>query len=469
MTDWTPDLPAHASPLYVAIADALARDVRAGRLLEGARLPTHRALAKRLGVNVVTVTRGYAEAARRGLVEGTVGRGTFVREQGRRTEAFMPLRPEDGPLHDLGFNLTVTNPELLDVPATLRALGAAPERAPLVCGYTATGLAEHRAAGSDWLLRAGVEVAPERVLLCGGAQHAMTVAISSLTSPDDVILADEVTYPGLSALANVLHLRVVGVPGDDEGMLPGALEEAAQQHKARVVYLMPSVHNPLGTVMPERRRREIAEVAERRQLVLVEDDTYGFLLDEPPTPLAALAPTRTYFLTSLSKSLTAGLRVGFLALPDRGPAHETVLRRVTANVASVAWAVAPLMGEIAAGWIRDGVADAQVAWKRGEVRARRRLLGELLAALRTASVAESAHVWTPLPTGWQAEEFCAAARERSVHLNPSSAFWTGRGRPPRAVRMCLGSPPQREQVADALGRLAVVLADGPAPKGAALV
>jgi DNA-binding transcriptional MocR family regulator len=453
----------------VAIADALARDVRAGRLLEGARLPTHRELARRLGVNVVPVTRGYAEAARRGLVEGTVGRGTFVREQGRRTEAFMPLRPEDGPLHDLGFNLTVSQPDLLDVPGTLRALAAAPERAPLVCGYTATGLAEHRAAGSAWLTRAGVDAAPERVLLCGGAQHAMTVAISSLTSPDDVILADEVTYPGLSALANVLHLRVVGVPGDAEGMLPGSLEDAAHQHNARVVYLMPNIHNPLGTIMPEGRRREVAEVAERRQIVLIEDDTYGFLLDEPPTPLAALAPARTYFLTSLSTSLTAGLRVGFLALPDRGPSQESVLRQVTANVASVAWAVAPLMGEIAAGWIRDGVADEQVAWKRAEVRARRQLLETELPALSSASAAESAHVWAALPAGWRAEEFCAAARERSVHLNPSSAFWTGRGRPPRAVRMCLGSPPRREQVVDALRRLAGVLSDGPAPETAALV
>lgn len=459
MDTWTPDLPADASPLYAAIADALARDLRAGRLQVGARLPTHRELAKRLGVNVVTVTRGYAEAARRGLVEGTVGRGTFVREHGRRNAEFMPLMPEESSLLDLGFNLPVCNAELIDAPRLLAELAADPERAPLIAPYTATGLDHHREVAAQWLARSGLEPDASRTLLCGGAQHAMAVSISSLTSPDDVLLADEVTYPGLNALASVLHLRVVGVPSDDDGMLPGSLEDAVFQHKARVVYLMPNLHNPVGTVMPLRRRREIADVVRRQDLRVVEDDTYGFLLDRCPAPIASLVPQSTYFLSSLSKSLTAGLRVGYLALPAGGDGGDAVLRRVSANVAAISWAAAPLMGELATRLIESGAAQAQVEWKREEMRARRALFDERLPQLATRSHGSAAHVWATLPPGWDAEQFARRARERSVHLNPAKSFTVGRGRAPRALRLCLGSPPERAQVAEALDRLAGLLDD----------
>ncbi|GJM21069.1 MAG: transcriptional regulator [Planctomycetota bacterium] len=461
VSTWTPDLPADASPLYAAIADALARDLRAGRLEVGARLPTHRELARRLGVNVVTVTRGYAEAARRGLVEGTVGRGTFVRDNGHCASPFMPLLPDEATPRDLGFNLPVCEPELLRIPELLAGLAEHPERVPLVAPYTATGIESHREVAAAWLERSGVEVDVSRTMVCGGAQHALAVSLASLTSPDDVLLADELTYPGLNALASVLHLRVVGVPSDESGMLPSSLEDAIHLHKARVVFLMPNLHNPTGVTMPQRRRQELADVARRNDLRVIEDDTYGFLLSAPPAPIASLLPEATYFLTSLSKSLTAGLRVGYLALPQDGQGSESVLRRVSANVAAITWAAAPLMGELASRLIQSGAAQAQVEWKRAEMRARRALFETRLPQLRTRSAACSAHVWVPLPLGWDAEVFASTARERSVHLNAASSFTTSRNRTQRGVRLCLGSPATREFLSDALERLGQVLAAGP--------
>jgi len=184
MDDWCPQGLPEGTPLYVAIADALASDLADGRLRAGDRLPTHRALAANLGVNVMTVTRGYAEAARRGLVEGEVGRGTFVRAQGRSAREFLEA-PGEARVVDFHFNLPAGDPSILDVEGTLAELSAEPGTAARLTfsGYAAAGLEEHREAGADWLARSGVDAAAERTLVTGGAQHAMTLACATLASP----------------------------------------------------------------------------------------------------------------------------------------------------------------------------------------------------------------------------------------------------------------------------------------------
>src|SRR5207245_9794263 len=101
MTSWAPEIRQRRGPRYLAIAEALAEDAGAGRLRPGARLPTHRELAHRLGLTVGTVTRAYAEAARRNLISGEVGRGTFVRGRGARFATALGAIDADPVLIDL--------------------------------------------------------------------------------------------------------------------------------------------------------------------------------------------------------------------------------------------------------------------------------------------------------------------------------------------------------------------------------
>lgn len=448
--DWCPTSLPDDLPLYVAIADALAEDLAAGRLQPGERLPTHRRLARSLGVNVMTVTRGYAEAARRGLVEGEVGRGTFVRAQGRPANDFLPLE-QDGPrLVDFHFNLPAADPSILELPETLGELGAA--GAPsLFHGYSATGMEEHRAAGAAWLARTGASAVPEQVLVTGGSQHAMTLAFSALTSPGDLVLTENPTYAGAKGLASALHLRVQGLPMDAEGLLPDALEQACRRGDAKLLYTMPTVHNPRGIVMSERRRHEVVGVAQAHGLPIVEDDTYGFLAEEAPPPLQALAPELTHLLTGTSKALAAGLRVGFLLAPSRRAVED-----LAAYVAAISWMASPLLGDLATRWITGGAADRMVAWKRYEARARRELFDQHLS-IPTDSYAGSSHVWVPLPEPWRAQEFAAAARRRGVVLTPAETFVVGREPAPHAVRLCLGTPGTRDEVARGLAILADLL------------
>ncbi|MCP3959889.1 MAG: PLP-dependent aminotransferase family protein [bacterium] len=472
--EWAPAGLDAGTPIYRAIADALGADVESGRLRPGDRLPTHRDLARRLRVNVMTVSRAYAEAGRRGLVEGEVGRGTFVRRRERNVTRFEPrlevpepeatmergTRPRGTRLVDFHFNLPVGDSSILDATEILEEL-AGSHRPLLYTGYTTAGAGDHRAAGAEWIARGGLEADPERVLVCGGAQHAMTVTLASLAGPGDLVLTEALTYPGVKALASVLGLRLQGLPMDAGGLLPDAFEAACRKSAPRALYCMPTMQNPTGVVMDTERRRQVAEIARRHGVAIIEDDTYGYLCAEPPAPLSSFAPELGYFLTGTSKNLTAGLRIGYLQAPAAGGATSGLIERLEGNVAALTWMAAPLMAEIAARWIRSGQADAMIRWKRREAATRRRLYERLLGDYPTGSDAGCSHVWLPLPRPWRADDFVLQARRRGVGVTGAETFVVGRATAPHAVRVCLGTPTSREEVERGLGLLAEMLAGAP--------
>lgn len=455
--DWSPPPLPDGSPLYLSLADALAADLARGRLKPGDQLPTHRDLARRLGINVMTVTRGYAEAARRGLVDGETGRGTYVRGQGLAARDVLPLEARDRRAVDFHFNLPAGDPSQLDVEGTLAALAATPGAAPLFTGYAALGLEAHRDFGARWIGQGGALATPERVVVTGGAQHAMMLAVLSRTVPGDGIVVEELTYPGLKALAAALHLRAVAAAMDAHGLLPDALESAARRNEARLVYLMPNLHNPRGRVMPLERRRELVEVARAHGLTILEDDTYGFLIADPPPPFALLAPERCLHVTGTSKSLAAGLRVGFLLTPE----GETGEERVAPYVGATSWMAAPLLAELARRWFESGAAQRMIAWKRHEARARRELADGAFAGRSLDAHRGSSHLWLPLPEPWTGAQFAETARRRGVLVSSPESFVTGRGRTPAAVRVCLGTPGSRDEVARGLAILGRLLEQGP--------
>ena len=296
MTIWMPRLEGREGPRYRAIVEALAEDLAAGSLRHGDRMPTHRELADRLGVTVGTVSRAYGEAARRGLVSGEVGRGTFVlRGEGRHEAGEV-----DG-LVDLGQNHPPEPAAQPQRAALLAALGSLTGRADAgrLLDYPAAGGNDaDREAGASWIERAGVPAAPEDVLVCTGSQHGLTVVLATLLEPADVLLTEALTYAGVKAVAGLLHLRLKGLAIDADGLRPDALEDACREGGAKALYLIPTHHNPTTAIMPEARRREIVAVARTHGLAIVEDDVHGLLPAERPRPIAALAPERSYYLTS---------------------------------------------------------------------------------------------------------------------------------------------------------------------------
>ena len=259
-------------------------------------------------------------------------------------------------------------------------------------------------------------------------------------------------------------MRLLGVATDADGLLPDALESAARRTGARLLYTMPTVHNPTGRVMSADRRAGVVDVVRQHGLTILEDDSYAFFCNRGLAPFASLAPEHCVHLVGTSKSLSAGLRVGYLLVPAGKQPDGLTVERASDHVAAIAWMAAPLMAELVSRWIRDGSADALVDWKRREAATRRGLFERLLGRWPVSSDPASAHVWLPLPAPWRCADFVAQAQRRGVAVTPSEAFVVGRADAPHAVRVCLATPPSRGAVQRGLEVLASLLEGPPAAR-----
>jgi DNA-binding transcriptional MocR family regulator len=460
---WLPDLSRSSVPRYQAIAEALAADMASGRLAAGSRLPTHRDLAEALGVTVGTVTRAYAEAARRGLVSGEVGRGTFVRRAAGDVAA-RALEEAPAGLIELATNHPPRTSEVTreQLARTLRELGQSPDTGRLL-DYPPDGGAEgHRAAGARWVEQVGLRVKADQVLLTSGSQHALTTVFTALLRPGDTLLTEALTYPGMKALAALLGLKLQPLPIDAEGLLPEAFEAACRAGAAKALYVVPTLHNPTTSVMPVARRREIARIAEAHGVLVLEDDVHGPLVEPIPPALSSFLPELGFYLAGTAKTLAPGLRIGFLvAPPQRVP-------RLSASIRATTWMPAPLLAELTARWIDDGTAAATLRAHRAEAEARQTIAARVLDGHELETHPRAFHLWLHLPEPWRSDTFVDEARRRGVAVSPSQAFVVGRGSVPAAVRLCLGAPRDRAQLEVGLGILADIL-DGPADTAMSIV
>lgn len=454
MTNWTPDLTRHRGPRYLAIAEALAEDISSGRLPIGARVPTHRELAYQLGLTVGTVTRGYAEATARGLIDGEIGRGTFVRERPAPGFGEAPTEPKERDNIDFGLNYPpLGDEEEAAFRSGLRDIAGSSQLGSLL-GYTPHGgLERHRRAVAQWFRGRDIPADPNRTIVTSGAQNGMMLAFAAMLEPGNVVLVDRFTFPGMISLAAMLRLRLVTVDMDDEGVLPDALEAACRQHGPRAYYAIPTMHNPTCATLSIERRRAIARIAQSQDLLIVEDDIYRFLDDAPPEPLVGLAPEHVIFLSSASKQLVPGLRIGGLIAPDRMMARiETAIRTST-------WMPAPPMAELLARWIDDGTATRLEDRKRHIMAERQTILRRILGDHHVVSHPRSMHAWLGLPEGREAREFAQAAAARGVLVSPGDFFSATRGPGRRHVRICIGNPSTSDTIAEGLGILRDLLGD----------
>ncbi|MFD1696683.1 PLP-dependent aminotransferase family protein [Roseibium aestuarii] len=496
MTNSPFSIPDGNTPIYMRLADQIADSILSGTLAAGTRLPPQRNLAFDLGVTVGTVGRAYALVREQGLVSGEVGRGTYVLGSQDRTppEAGITgprkLRdmPRDHPLDGLeredrkwsaaprsadtaefGYGSTrlplpphgairldsTSAPELGQGGVMERILPQIALDAPYeIASYTRILPDSWREAGVRWLSRGGWTPTPDVMIPTFGAQAAIMAVINSMTAPGDRIVFEELTYSSVARAARFSGRQVVQVRADAQGPLPDHLDSVCRQTHPRLIFLMPSMHNPTLGVLSAARRAELLEVARRHDLWIIEDEVYGALIDTGLEPLASLAPERTFHVGSLSKAVAAGIRGGWVASP---PAH--VQRLITAHKMMTGGS-SYLLCEAAARLVNSGEADRIRDRVKAEIAARQAMAVDRLGNVEMETSPEAPFLWLKLPDPWLPGTFKAAAAARNVLIDDEDEFRTGRARESQfRVRVALTNPQSREELAAGLDVLRQLLAD----------
>ena len=454
MTIWRPDPNLLKRPAYLSLADQISRAIHDGKLPSGTQLPPQRKLADELGLSVQTVSRAYEELARRGLAAGEIGRGSFVQSQ--RAEPSPPYLPER--LVEL-VDLSILKPvcETMHLEKLRQALGWLAENLPASSALSFrpnTVFPRHRALGVEWLKLCGLDVAPQNVTLTNGATAGMTVALMSAAPVGTTVVTEAIGHHTLVPLANYLGFTLQGLPIDEDGLVPEALDAACRESEVRAVFVQPSVINPTATLMSAARRAAIAEVARKHDIAIIENDVLGPLVENRAPPVTAFAPERSLYITSFTKITVPGLRVGYVVAPDRFAA-AVANRHLVSN-----WMATPLVAEIASKWVADGTATELVRWQRAAIARRHVIAEEMLQGTGARGCKDSLHLWLQLPEGWSEESFVAQARLRGVAVAPGLSFRISDKPWHPAVRISLGSTTEAE-LQHGLGTVATLLRGDP--------
>lgn len=445
MQSWLPDLAgAEGGFKYLAIVDALEQAIRLGTLRPGERLPTQRALAEQLGVDLTTVTRAYGLARDHGLIEGAGKLGSFVRNAaghaaGAATETSGMILPPQPAFGLLGEAMRTGLSRLL------RAGGSS----PLLQYQPPGGAVQDRRQAAAAFTERGLPTDEAQALLAAGGQNALHAILTTLLRPGDALCLGGSAYPGVLASARRLGLRLIALPADAGGIDPDALAGAAQAG-AKALYIVPTNDNPTTATLSEARRMAVVEAARRHGLAIVEDDAYGQLPAEPLLPIAALAPERTWHIASVAKIISPVLRVAHVRVPDG--AGGAALAQAIGDTAVMA---PPVNAALVTGWLREGTFRTLVDAVRAEGLARQRIAARRLAGTDYAAHAEGYHLWLRMGAGQSPSGLAVLMRRAGLSIVPGEAFAVET--PERAVRLSIGGAIDHGALDRALGRLGGLL------------
>lgn len=333
---------------------------------------------------------------------------------------------------------------------TLMEIATKRDLSTLLRNHRFKGTEADRAAGAIWLgKRLGSVPETERVVVTNGTQNSLFLALATIFGGKGTLLTESLSYYGFRRLAGLLGIDSRPVAMDEDGALPDAFDAACRQYKPKALFLTPTVHNPTTLIMSRERRLMLAEVARRHGVAIIEDDVYGLLPHHAPLPIAALAPDVTWYATGLAKCVSPGLKVGYLLPPT-----QSALTSLTDKFqVTTTWHVAPLSALVAETWLTDGTAFRILEAVQQEAKARQEMVRDVLAGAQFTSKPEALHLWLSLPERWTQSQFVEAANDVGVVLRPGSMFALDAETAPNAIRIVVGSPETRAELATALKAL----------------
>lgn len=426
---WKPIKSELEKPFYLSIAAHLERDILDGKLPENTKLPPQRELADFLDLNLSTITRAYKLCELKGLLYAVTGKGTFVSPGIAVQDTFLD---KNNPVIEMGIikPFYECNHSIQD---TAQHILSNPEYIKLFEYSDPFGTKRQVNAALKWLRHFGINATKENILLSAGAQNALSVILISLFKAGDKVAVDSFTYTNFKGLANFLHIQLVAVDSDQFGMSPDALMQICRNTEIRGLYLMPTCSNPTSVFMPSSRRREIADIVRKFDLLLIEDDIYSFLAPNNVEPFFSILPEQTIHVCSISKSLCAGLRVAFLVFPSKYR-DSLISGMLNINLKTVS-----LNGEIIAELIENGEAWNIVQRKIALAQKRNQIFRAVFNMVEHDSIARFFH-WLPVPDHLTSEEMELLALQKGVHILGSHRFAMQSRQKSSYIRISITSP-----------------------------
>ncbi|MCU9947001.1 PLP-dependent aminotransferase family protein [Pseudomonas sp. PDM13] len=429
---------------YKRLAGAMEIRILEGTLEGGAKLPPHRNLADRLGVTIGTVSRAYAELERMGLVIARVGDGTFVRRRGlerKRDEGFRNFIEEAPELYDMSRNMHIPGHETAFLAQSLLDLANDPQTLQDLTRYTPDiGLPRYRQVGANWLAHGDFQPQADQVLCVNGGQHGLLCTLMGLLRAGDILVTEQLTYPGLITLARMLGIKLLGADMDEEGLVPASLDEICRNNRVTALYCTPTIQNPTTGVLSHQRRDAIARLCREHNLLIIEDEAHAVLVEDRPPPLSLYAPERTILISSLSKAVAAGLRVGYLHAPT------ALVSRIAAALRATCWMATPLALELSTLWIENGTAEKLLSQQIHEIGRRKSLVERLLDGLNYRTHPQSPHFWIEVPEAWRASDIEADLKLKNYLITAAEAFAVGRATVPQFVRASVSNASSNDQL-----------------------
>ena len=456
-TNWSPDLDVYSGPKYLTVVQALRHAIASGQLPVGERLPPVRDLAWELKITPGTVARAYRLATDEGLLEAAVGRGTYVadRESKRAETEIAPIMLEEtGGLIDLRGSKTPDVGQDADIQNVLAKMSSS--RSTSYVGHPKS-MQDYsaRQAVCDWVTYSGISATPEDVTLTYGAQNSVMVAMQTiLTGPAPVIAMDELVFPGMRHAARLLRAETVGIERDSEGIRPDKLEAACRREIPQVLLMSANVHNPTTETTTTQRRLEISDIAKRYNFQIVDDDAYGIFDNDQPS-LRDISRGRVWYISSLSKSVAAGLRFGFMIAPrGKGSAARSVMQ---SSCYGMSQPVVDVCEELLTSGLAGEIRQRTLKVIRERVKTAVNTLGQWDIKWRP----EVPFIWLTLPTGWRATSFVQACEQNGVLLRPSDEFALRNGKAPNAVRVAMNATHSMSEYETALLTISGLLSSPP--------
>lgn len=445
-------------PLYRQIAAYLHQNILSGGLPPDTRLPATRQLARDLGVNRITVENAYASLEAEGLVFSQVGSGTYVLPPGplplstaaaetpwplwqeellTRNEVLQGSLPEDSVSsgHHLSipidFSSGIGDKSLFpteDFRKVIQTVMRRDGNAALEYGDR-RGYAPLRCTIAHVLASQGLPVCSDNILITSGSQQALALVSQMLLKADDTILVESPTYAGGLSLFRALRLKVVGIPTDENGMQVEKLENLLQRHHPRLIYTIPNFQNPTGACLNSQRRHALIALAERYNVPILEDDYVGDLRYEgyaQPTLKAFDPGGRVIYVSTFSKMLMPGLRVGFLAAD--GPVYNSLVRfKILQDLATSNLIQRALEAYVTVGGYQAHLRRSCQVYRKRRDAMLQAVHRYLPAEIHFTPPQGGLFLWLNLPPSLSSSDLLPLAREEGVVFAPGAEFFTGNG------------------------------------------